>query len=312
MNKSPAIVIYNNFVQEHVSGPTVDSKKSKPNAEKPDGVAYQEIPLTYNYSTNPSMPNYDNFNMELSEVSSYSGIEIKDNNYGGKTGTIRLTLDLNVEEDRECFMATQKLYGRACDILLSHKGQVKSIANANKMNITGTVKPPTYYKTDEDGNVVPGTKPSMYVDVAITGRYKTLFTSPNGDKIDYNILVGNDITLIPLVHFSRIYAGSTTRIKFSMKSAIVTSIKSINCESTQTYTMGRLNLDKPNIAKNVEEQIAKIAATQVTTPYIPPKIDTTTSTVVPEEDDSIGGSSFKAIPFQTSSTPSRSSRVQLS
>lgn len=306
-SKINPIVNYRDFIADKVSGPTVESKKSKPTADK-EGVSYFLIPITYDYSLDEKYKSYDEFNIELAEMTSYDGLEVK-NLYGRENGNIKTSFDLNNEDQYASYKSLDMLYVRGCEIFIVNKQQLKS--QNTRQNITGIFSHPTYRKMDDDGNVVAGTKPAMYIDVSINGRYKTLFTDPSGKNIDCKLLEGNCITFIPLVTITSIFHGARTRYKFILKSAIVTSIKSVNSESLQTSTMSAINIKSPNISKILEEQIAKVSAMMTSTPYVPP-----TSAVESneEEDESIGGASssfvaVKSVPTYGAVTPVRSNQL---
>jgi len=123
----------------------------------------------------------------------------------------------------------------------------------------GVFKNPVYWHRDEvSGEKIKGKNPNIWVKLRNYRTNKTLFTDLNGQVIDWKLLTDVNITMLPLLHFEKIYVGAKASIQVYLASAIILKIVPINTESRQVSTMEKLRTKYGNLQDQVESQLAEL------------------------------------------------------
>jgi hypothetical protein len=253
---------------------------------------YYDVPLRYNYGT-PENPLYDEFLMEWPEVDSRYGITENTNQQGRIEFSIMVSFP-PTDKMKTLLAKHDEIYFGCAQLLQQIRTKVKKHNfNGSDINMAKTsgLKEIIYYPRDEaTGELKSGKNPSCFLKLykrttKSSGEEKTLFTQltkkldassvPVLDNegnpvwtsvpIDWSLLKNVEMKFIPLVHYKRIYVGNTLSIQCEVRSAVVTSVRSKNSESIQTFTMKRLidrNADSLNL---LNEQLAKLSADRQST-----------------------------------------------
>jgi hypothetical protein len=260
------LVTFDQFSSEKLSGTEpIPTSFKKDNGES---ISYNEIKLHYNYGT-PEEPIISDLFFELPAVNA-TGIRMKEEDKTGKNGpykkqnfSIMAKLELTDPKTRaEIQNAIDKIdevHAKSCQLLAKCKGKVK-MHDFDAQRPGGMFKNPIYWPRDEvTGEKVPGKSPSMWLKLRNGKTNKTLFTDLNGHIVDWKLLTNVDVTLVPLLHFEKIYIGSKASLQVHLASAIILKIAAAGTQSRQVSTMDRLK-EKYGVgmADTLEAELAEL------------------------------------------------------
>ena len=260
------LVTFDQFLSERLSGTEpIPTSFKKDNGES---ISYNEIKLHYNYGTTEEPVISDLF-FELPPVGA-AGIRMKEEEKTGKNGPykkqtfqIMIRLELTDPKTRaEIQSAIDKIdevHGKACQLLGKCKGKVK-MHDFDPQRPGGMFKNPIYWPRDEvTGEKITGKSPSLWLKLRNGKTNKTLFTDLNGHIVDWKLLTNVDVTLVPLLHFEKIYIGSKASLQVHLASAIILKIAAAGTQSRQVSTMDRLKEKYgAGMADTLEAELAEL------------------------------------------------------
>ena len=290
------LVTFDQFESSKLNG-------SEPIKQGNDAISYHDIKLHYNYGT-PAEPIISDLFFELPPITA-GGIQFSEKDAKGKNGpykkqaySMMLRFDLsNMETRAELQKALDKVdevHSKACHLLASCKGKVKMF-DFDPSRPGEIFKSPVYYPRDEvTGEKVKGKNPSMWVKLRNYKTNRTLFTDLKGNIVDWKLLTDVDVTLVPLLHFEKIYIGTKVSIQVHLASAIILKIVAAGTQSRQVTTMDRLK-EKYGVglADTLESELAELRMARQ---------DVLASTSVQKEFGSTDyGTMHSVVPSQTSS-----------
>ena len=252
--------------QNKVTGIDPEQKK----LDTPKGpVVYHEQKLFYNYGT-PEDPIIQGVFVEGPLMKS-SGIRTRDEGvktnkkgeqYNAKSHSMMLVFDLaDPDTKADCLQAITKLtevYKGVAKALAPYKGKL-GMHHFDPEHPEAMLKDPVYFHRNNEGEIVKGKNPNIWVKLRPWGRDKTLFTDMNGNNIDWQLLNDVDLEMIPLFHYESTFVGNTRSIRVYLASAIVTKLVPSGSETRQVSTLERLRA-KYGSSKvdQVEAQIAEM------------------------------------------------------
>lgn len=278
---------YKNFNPDNLSN-------LKPEQAKNLKVPCWYINLLYNIGTK-ECPEFNDFEMELCEFTSPVGISIKENQQ--EDGSIRIDesilikFDLNNEEHQQCLAVMDELHAKLSEIIYEVRGPLKKF-DFNAKNPGSSFKKLVYYQRDEmTGDIIQGRAPSMFLKLFSWGTGVTanssLFVDMENKPIDRKLLSGVELKFIPLLQIRRVRSAAAFSVNMEIKSAIVTSVKARNTESSQLYTLKSLQMQKPELKNIVSSQVARLAATRQN--KLPPSMETTHEEPQQPEESTLSG-----------------------
>lgn len=237
-------------------------------------VKFFEQKLFYNYGTE-TQPVVQEVLIEGPLMKS-SGIKIRDNGkkvskkgkeYHDVKYSMMATFCLDREDLREETQQCLKIlhddvYLGCANALAPFKGKV-GLHHFDPEHPEAALNDPVYWPRNENGEVVKGKNPVMWLDFELYGPHKTIITDLKGQAIDWKLLEKAEIELLPLFYFKSVFIGSVKKIKVSLKSAILTKVVQSGSETAQTSSLNRLNA-KYGAGKmdEVEAQLAEIRMAQ--------------------------------------------------
>lgn len=219
---------------------------------------YYELPFYYNYGTK-AQPNHSEFLVEGPKFKSTRGLVMKEFN-GKPSWSIMQYLgdkDPAVKLFREMLF---KIYLMCGYHLSKYKGTI-GIPKFDYKNPAATgLKEVISYKTDDQGEPIPGKEPYIYFKVVKTYDHQTLFTEIDIKKeIKWELLQNVEMEYIPLFHIEKIYiGGGKASLQMKMKSAIVTSIQGRNTSSNQIETAAKIKEEHPEAEMSLKDQLAHL------------------------------------------------------
>lgn len=260
------LVTFDQFISSHLGGSEPNPQTiKKSNGEQ---INYNEIKLHYNYGT-PNDPIISDLFFELPMITS-TGIRFKEEDAMGTNGPYKkqshsMMLVFNLSDPKvkgEMQTALNKLdelHARACQIMAPSKGKLK-MHDFDPARPGGMFKNPVYWPRDEvTGEKVAGKNPNLWVKLRNYKTHKTLFTDLDGHPIDWKLLHDVDITMVPLIHFEKVYVGAKASLQISLASAIITKIVKVGTETRQMSTIERLKAKYGNdLADSVNAQLAEL------------------------------------------------------
>jgi hypothetical protein len=264
---------YKNFNPSHLTA-------LKPEQSKNAKVACYFINLLYNLGSKEA-PDFDDFEMELCEFTSSVGITAKESEMDdGKTRideSILVKFDMFDEEHQECMEALESLHTRLAEMIGDVKGLIKKFDYKATDPVTSGFKKLIYFQRDEvTGDVIPGRAPSMFLKLFSWGTgdtaTSTMFVDMDNKPIDKKLLSGVELKFIPLLQIRRVRSAASITVNMEIKSAIVTSVKARNTESSQFSTLQALKDARPDLKNQVSSQLAKLTANRQNK-LLPPSID---------------------------------------
>lgn len=186
--------------------------------------------------------------------------------------------------------------------------------------IMSNVSRPISWKKSEDseGNVAADCKnPMHYVNLLFSeSKYantKTIFTMPDGTVLDWELLRGVKVSLIPVYKIASVtvLSNGQASIKMQLVSAVVTSVEKQVIESTQGATMKALAGDTAlveKLRKQIEALQFELSSQKVSTATPTAPVDDAPTTIAPlPPSKPTGGSASSSKPAEppdeTASTP---------
>ena len=231
-------------------------------------ISYNEIKLHYNYGT-PEEPIISDLFLELPAITA-TGIRSKEEETTGKSGAYKkqshsmmFKMELTNPETRADMQKSldklDELHAKACQILAASKGKLK-MYDFDPLRPGGVFKNPVSWPRDEvTGEKVKGKSPVLWPKLRSFKNQKTLFTDLNGNIVDWKLLVDVDVTLVPLLHFEKIYIGSKASLQVYLASAIILKIAAAGTQSRQVSTMDRLKAKYgAGLADTLESELAEL------------------------------------------------------
>ena len=240
-----SLVTFDQFDKEKLGGSEPIATSFKKGNES---ISYNDIKIHYNYGT-AAEPVISDLFLELPPVVA-TGIRTKEEDSQGKNGPYKkmthqmmLKLDLTNPETRaDIQKALDKLdevHARACQLLAASKGKLK-MYDFDPLRPGGVFKNPVNWPRDEvTGEKVKGKSPVLWPKLRSFKTNKTLFTDLDGHIVDWKLLTDVDITLVPLLHFEKIYIGAKASLQVYLASAIILKIAAAGTQSRQVSTMDR-------------------------------------------------------------------------
>jgi hypothetical protein len=253
-------------IKNHFSGNEPEEKKIETGKEI---VKYFEQKLFYNYGTEEE-PIIQDVLIEGPLMKS-SGLRVKDE--GMKTSkkgdqyhkisySMMLLFDLaderTKEESETCLKLFKEAYLGAAKSLAPYKGKV-GMHHFDAEHPEASLKDFVYWPRDNNGDIVKGKNPNIWVNFKSYGPHKTLITDLKGKPIEWGCLKGTDIEIVPLFHIESNFVGTSKKVKINLKSGIVTKIVPTASETCQGGTLERLRKKYGSqLEDDVESQLANL------------------------------------------------------
>lgn len=240
---------------------------------------YKTLPLLYNFGT-VERPMLDQYDMEGKKVKCYGGILVKVDPENGRTSySVKITYNVNTDQD--VIKANTDAWEAAAAELDKNRGYFtyfnKLVSDDGRVN-QDSFKCPVYFPRDEATmEIIPGRNPTQYLKLINYGTgysaKQTTFSIPKvvpvdaenpsaGEKvvlepIDWNLLYGVDLELIPVYRFESVYYGAKPSLQVKMASAIVTSMAP-GVGADQLDTAQHLVTQDANLAGNLAKQLESL------------------------------------------------------
>lgn len=244
--------------QKQIPAPPVKDGEKAPPAQH-----YHQIPLLYDMS-NTEVKSLNDLLLEGPELTTRYGIKSEIGLSGKMEHKIMAVFNI-ADQAHVTFLEKLDIIHSGCAYIL---GQVKGAVklphfNPQMAEATGLKKLVCIQRDDASGEPIPGRAPAIFLKLFSRGKppmvEQTLFTDLAGKAIPWTLLVGVEMTFIPLFHFKKIYiGGGKPSIQWEIVSAIVTNIKGRNTSTRQTDTLNRLRTARPELADAVSAQLAKL------------------------------------------------------
>jgi hypothetical protein len=239
----------------------------KPEQSKNADVPCWFINLLYNLGS-PDAPDFSEFEMELCEFTSPVGITVKETDQ--KDGTKRIDesilikFDTNNPEHAKCMDTLKEVHTKLSFLIGEVKGIIKKHSFKASDPITSGFKELIYFPIDEFGEPITGRAASMFLKLFSWGKgdtaTSTIFVDMENKPIDKKLLTGVELKFIPLLQIRRVRSAASISVNMEIKSAIVTSVKARNTESSQLATLNRLKTQNPDLNGKVSSQLARLTA----------------------------------------------------
>ena len=231
-------------------------------------VKYYEQKLFYNFGT-PEEPIVQDVLIE-GPLMKAQGLRIRDegtkkskkgNEYHKITYSMVFVFDLadprTKDESKKSLETFQEVYLGCAKSLGDYKGKV-GMHHFNPEQPAGSLNNFVYWPTDNNG-IIAGRNPSVWANFKSYGPNKTLITDLNGKPIDWELLKGSDVEIVPLFHVESNFVGSVKKVKVNVKSGIVVKIVPTASETCQTSTIDRLKAKYGSgRVDEVEAQLAEL------------------------------------------------------
>lgn len=249
---------YTKFEQEKFGYNPVQEKNIPNSTNK-----YKSIALTYNNGTKEA-PQIDDLLIEGPELRCIGGIRETEQQGGKKEYSVQTHLDQSDTKQKEFTAVVTSVFALCCRIIDATKSQHQmfdfDVAAPSRGKMFTN---PVYYPIDKQtGQIIQGKPPVFFIKLfkrMVSGfPIQSLFTDVAGKKIEWPLLYAVEMKFIPQLHIESIYiGGGKIRLQIKLKSAVVTDVKPLNTESTQTDTIASLSVNK-DIAATLAAQIAKL------------------------------------------------------
>jgi len=260
-------VRYNDFDANRLIG-TKPEQKNIPNSTN----KYHDLPLAYNYGT-PEAPQFDECLLEFPRVRSRIGLQKRtEPNNGRVSWSIMITLPKNDPKIDRLIQTIDAIYRRCRQFIYNNRGPLKLYDFT--VDGTATFKHPIYQHRTDDGDINETRNPCIWLKL-IHGAYgKTEFYRPvseaerqkshrRGASIDWSILEGAEIDIIPLVKVEKIYiGGGKPSLQLKMISAIVISVRPQGAGERQNITIDEVTAEDPDLVDRLGQQLALMASTK--------------------------------------------------
>jgi len=241
----------------------------KPEQSKNADVPCWFINLLYNYNTSDtSVPDFDDFEMELCEFTATQGITVKETVQ--KDGSVRtdesilVKFDVNNEDHVQCMETLKNLHLKLAKLVGDVKFIIKRPQYKPDDPVTAGFKELIYFPIDEMGEPIAGRAPSMFLKLFSWGKgdtaTSTVFVDMDNKPIDKKLLTGVELKFIPSLQIRRIRSAASISVNMEVKSAIVVSAKERNTESSQLATLNRLKNERPELKTQLSSQLARLTA----------------------------------------------------
>lgn len=232
---------------------------------QPSPGKYYEIPVFYNFTKIDGTTVAAPLRIELPELTSVGGIITKVNKKGFKEWSISSKVPRH-GDGAACIQMFNTLVKAGAQAIGKIKGLVGKPHFVPEMPEASGFKNPLYYVTDKVTNEVrTAFDPTIYLNLyqqRVSGYLtKTLFTRPDNQELDWELLKGVTMTFIPVIEIQRMsITTSGISYRFRLYSAIVTSVVALNSESCQKDTASRLKEQRPEIVSQLDMQIKTLLA----------------------------------------------------
>jgi hypothetical protein len=264
----------------------------KPEQSKNADVPCWFINLLYNLGS-PDAPDFSEFEMELCEFTSPVGITVKESVQ--KDGSTRVDESILVKfdsnpEHTKCMDTLKQVHTKLAFLIGEVKGVIKKHSFKASDPVTSGFKELIYFPIDEFGEPITGRAASMFLKLFSWGKgdtaTSTIFVDMENKPIDKKLLTGVELKFIPLLQIRRVRSAASISVNMEIKSAIITSVKARNTESSQLATLNRLKTQNPDLNGKVSSQLARLTANRQNrlltpsfdTPHQEPSKDDTTLT----------------------------------
>lgn len=249
-------VSYTNFIKEHLTILSVETKEIKNQEGQGGKGTYNIAKFQYNYGTRDK-PINDDFYLELCELDSSRGI-IRSKVPGGKNDkeeeSIMVTFDVSNDEVKRCFDVMNIVHQRMIELVMQNKEKLAPRCevddpNIEKAIINNSYKSKVTYPVDKTTKKrLEGRNPVCFLKLFSWGSgpsaFQTKFVSLDENYKPFPVprqkLLNAKIKLIPLLHFTRIFAGSKFSFQCQLHSAIVTGWVPLSDALPQTETLEML------------------------------------------------------------------------
>lgn len=252
---------YNNIQKENITNLGV-SEKSIPNDKS--GGKYKEIRLGYKYPTEDGKGvRIDTFDVEYPKILCSQGISEKEENDGRISYSMRFSLDPN--DNADLIKKVEDIYmGTAVQIDLNKNdlGDAYEYFQVDRPFASG-YKSPLYYSKDKvTKKVIPGRKVSQYIKLFNYGpANRSNFINPiDGGSIDWSLLIGAELEIIPLIRYEKIYCGGgKLSLQTKLISAVLVSAEAPNSQVKQQDTIDKIREDE-SLVEDLRQQLMKLQA----------------------------------------------------
>lgn len=237
------------------------SEQRKINSSKSNTpISYYFIPLFYMYGNDNT--SIGDFLLETCEMETNYGItetSSESNTSEYLKPSIFCKFNLNNPEHTSFLEKMNSIYDTCVEMLYNERKNVK-LFNFSKENAEFLFKNPIYYPKDDEGNLIKGRSPSIYLKLL---KRKTSFVDLNNYTVPWIYLKDVEMKFIPLIHIRGVFIQSTrVTIQMEVLSAVITSIvsKSKNSVTLQKATIQKIKETKPELVNLVSSQIAQISS----------------------------------------------------
>jgi hypothetical protein len=247
------------------SGNEPEEKKFESGKET---IKYHEQKLFYNYGTEQE-PIIQDVLIE-GPLMKASGIRIKDegiktskkgDEYQKISYSMMLVFDLadskTREESNKSLEIFKEAYLGCAKVLTPYKGKV-GLHHFDAEHPEASLKDFVYWPRDNNGDIVKGKNPNIWVNFKSYGSHKTLITDLNGKPVDWALLKDVDLEIVPLFHIESNFVGTTKKVKVNLKSGIVIKIVPIASETCQNSTLEKYKSKYGQLEDEVESQLANL------------------------------------------------------
>ena len=238
-----------------ISGKEMETKSMKSDAAK----TYLQIPLQYNYGTEEN-PAKDTIRIQLPKVTC-SGI--KPNKYNPDNSLINVRFDKTNPECRMFIEKFPQVFRKTCEVLYGQRKAARvpyfEIDRPEASKYRSAMFYPSDPKTDE-----PKLDENPFMQIKLTkngtppNEVKSLFTDLKKKPIDWELLKGVSLTLIPLISIDKIYIGSNPSLQVKLISAVVCQARKMGTQTMQDEATDEYLLENPNADVELEEQLAQL------------------------------------------------------
>lgn len=266
--KFEAIAVAEPLTQQYES---LTEKDEQGNPKKGDFFIFK---ATYLYGPLDN-PTPKRFIWRTAPVLARGGIKAKTTRTGEPSFSMMFSFDQSKQDSLENIKTISVIHYAFGWKAKDFRGKIKipgfTPDSSELMRKTG-LKFPVYYPITDNGDLIKGANPSMWIDLIPNGRNKTVFKYPSEnvakeDPIDWLDLSGDVDVLMEaevLVSHCTATAGSMT-IKFKLTGAIVLDVVPSKSEILSQDHAADLARKDPSIGSHVKQQIEMIRNLRLTT-----------------------------------------------
>lgn len=223
-------------------------------------IKFFRAPTVYDYEGDASMPR--EFRFEGPELTSKYGLSENPAPNDPKKMTYSIGVMLSRSNPVEAALIKFLIDFRKQNYDLIHP--IRGKVGVPKLT-DETFKSILSYRKDPDTKLeMLDSDPTWYINLFRRGKpgyeVSSLFTDFNGKAIDWSLLKSATMKFIPLISVKGMTStAGKVSIKMEMVSAVVTGIEPAGMQSTQNETIDRLKNANPQLASQVEAQLANMA-----------------------------------------------------